>query len=169
MRLYPDLPSRRASALGRDGLVLVLLLVFAWIGLEVHDAVDRLAVLGEGLRRAGESVPLVGDPVEDLGRSGEERVHRLANLLGFLTFALPAAVLLAVALPRRLAEIRRLRAAERVVAGADARLVAMRAAFSLPYGALLAHTDDPLGDLEQERYDRLVAAALEYEGLRPRR
>ena len=169
MRLYPDIPRRRASALARDGLVVLLLLVFAWIGLEVHDAVDRLAVLGEGVRRAGESVPLVGDPVEDLGRSGEERVHRLANLLGFFTFAHPAAVLLAVTLPRRLAEIRRLTAAERVVTGADARLVAMRAAFSLPYGALLAHTDDPLGDLEQERYDRLVAAALEYEGLAPRR
>jgi hypothetical protein len=48
------------------------------------------------------------------------------------------------------------------------RLLAMRAAFSLPYGQLLAYTRDPLGDLASERYDGLVAAALEDAGLRPR-
>jgi hypothetical protein len=44
----------------------------------------------------------------------------------------------------------------------------MRAAFSLPYGQLLAWTDDPLGDLAEGRYDRLVNAALEDAGLRRR-
>jgi hypothetical protein len=43
----------------------------------------------------------------------------------------------------------------------------MRAAFSLPYGQLLQYTRDPLGDLEDGRYDALVAAALEDAGLRP--
>jgi hypothetical protein len=42
----------------------------------------------------------------------------------------------------------------------------MRAAFSLPYGQLLAYTRDPIGDLEDGRYDALVAAALEDAGLR---
>ena len=46
------------------------------------------------------------------------------------------------------------------------RLLAMRAAFSLPYGQLLLYTRDPLGDLASERYDALVAAALEDAGLR---
>jgi len=55
-----------------------------------------------------------------------------------------------------------------VLRGADARVVAMRAAFSLPYGQLLEHTRDPLGDLAAERYDALVAAALEDAGLRSR-
>ena len=50
--------------------------------------------------------------------------------------------------------------------GADARLVAMRAAFSLPYAQLLAYTKDPLGDLASERYGPLVDAALEEVGLR---
>lgn len=43
----------------------------------------------------------------------------------------------------------------------------MRAAFSLPYPALARHTSDPFGDLVAERYDPLVAAALEDAGLRP--
>src|SRR3712207_7698719 len=42
-----------------------------------------------------------------------------------------------------------------------------RAMCSLPYGALLRHTRDPLGDLAAERYDALVAAAFEDAGLRP--
>jgi len=53
-----------------------------------------------------------------------------------------------------------------VLAGGDARLVAMRAAFSLPYGTLLAYTEDPLGDLRAERYDALLAAAFDEAGLR---
>jgi hypothetical protein len=47
------------------------------------------------------------------------------------------------------------------------RLLAMRAAFGLSYGALLAYTRDPLGDLADGRYDPLVAAALDDAGIRP--
>jgi len=176
----------------------LLLLLLAWLGLKVHDAVDRLAVLGEGVNRAGSSVqggfesaadavdgtPLIGGEladglrgagessggeVADLGQRGEDGVHRLANLLGLLVFLLPAGLLLLRFLPERLAQVRRLTAASRVLrepSGERRRLVAMRAAFSLPYGQLLAHTRDPLGDLAAERYDPLVAAALEDAGLR---
>jgi hypothetical protein len=170
VRLYPDVPSARRRTVARDLLVLALLALFAWLGLQVHDTVDRLAVLGEGIREVGETVPLVGGPVEDLGRAGEERVHRLANLLGVLVFALPTLVLLARYLPDRLAHVRALTAASRVLAEPESaerrRLIAMRAAFSLPYGHLLRYTRDPLGDLAAERYDALVEAALEAEGLR---
>ncbi len=82
MRLYPDIPSRRFRSLVRDLLVVVLLVGFALIGLWVHDAVDQLAVLGEGVRKVGSAVPFAGDPVEDLGRHGENDVHQLANVLG---------------------------------------------------------------------------------------
>jgi hypothetical protein len=51
---------------------------------------------------------------------------------------------------------------------ADGRVLAQRAAYSLPYGRLLEFSDDPLGDLAAERYDPLVAAALEDAGLRAR-
>jgi hypothetical protein len=199
MRLYPELGGPRARALVGDLLAIALLVLFAWAGLKVHDAVDRLAVLGEGVQASGGAIekgfdsaadavdgtPVVGDEigdglrsagegsggeVVDLGEEGEEGAHDLANVLGFVTFALPALLVIVVWLPGRIGQIRRLRAASEVL-GEQAtperrRLVAMRAAFSLPYGQLLAYTRDPLGDLEDGRYDSLVAAALEDAGLR---
>jgi hypothetical protein len=201
MRLYPDIPRRRLGVAVRDALVVVLLALFAWIGLAVHDAVDRLAVLGVGVREAGTSVqgafdaaaddvagtPLVGGTLEgalrtagegtggnvaEAGARGEAAAHRLAKILGLTTFALPALVLLARYGPSRVDLARKLTAADRVLR-ADAsperrQAVAMRAAFSLPYGQLLQFTRDPLGDLVEERYDPLIAAALDDAGLRPR-
>lgn len=168
MRLYPTVPRRRAVTVAYDLLLVLLLLALALIGLKVHDAVDRLAVLGEGVRKAGGSVPFgIGDPVESLGRRGENGVHRLANLLGALTFGLPAAMVLWHFLPRRLAQVRRLTLAGRVLDGAPARELAMRGAFALPYERLLRFTDDPLGDLAAGRYEPLVAAVLDDAGLAP--
>jgi hypothetical protein len=204
MRLYPDPPTQRTAAFVRDLAVLALLGLFAWLAVEVHDAVDKLAVLGDGVEQAGTSVtggfetaadavdgtPLVGGELADglraagqgtggevaeAGREGEERAHDLANLLGALTFVVPSALLLAQALPARVARVRRLTAANRALRAARAddgertRLVAMRAAFSLPYDQLLRYTHDPLGDLAAGRYDALVRAAYEDAGLQPRR
>jgi hypothetical protein len=166
MRFYPDIPARRFRTLVRDALLLVLLLFLTLLALWVHDTVDKLAVLGEGVRKVGSAVPFAGDPIEDLGRRGENDVHHFANVLGFLFFALPAVAALVWYLPRRLQQIRALTAASRVLGGADPRLVAMRAAFSLPYGQLVAYTRDPFGDLVSERYGPLVDAALEEAGLR---
>jgi hypothetical protein len=198
MRLYPDVPSRRLSTVLGDVVVLLLLVLFAWLGLTVHDAVERLGVLGAGVRGAGEAVqggfesaadrvegvPLVGGEVAgglrgagegsggevaDLGERGETAAQRLARLLGLLVFALPSLLLLTRWLPARVEQVRALTAATSVLIGtADPerrRLIAMRAAFSLPYGQLLRHTRDPLGDLAAERYDPLVAAALDDVGL----
>jgi hypothetical protein len=199
MPLYPELRGPRARALVGDLLAVVLLVLFAWAGLKVHDAVDRLAVLGEGVQASGGAIqkgfdsaadavdgtPIVGDEigdglrsagegsggeVVDLGEEGEEGAHDLANVLGFVTFALPALLVIVVWLPGRVSQIRRLRAASQVLGDRATperrRLLAMRAAFSLPYGQLLAYTRDPIGDLEDGRYDALVAAALEDAGLR---
>ena len=199
MRLYPNVPSRRAATLARDLLLLVLLVLLALLALAVRDAVDGLAVLGEGVHGAGSSIqsgfdsaadavdstPLVGDDlanglreagegsggnVAELGAEGEEKAHQLADLLGLLTFLLPALFLLGLTLPDRIDQARRLTAASKVlgepVSSERRRLVAMRAAFSLPYGELLRYTPDPIGDLEAQRYDALVAAAFEDVGLR---
>jgi hypothetical protein len=199
MRFYPDIPSRRASTLVRDLLTVALLVVLAWIALVVHDAVDRLAVLGEGVNAAGSSIedgfgtaadavdgtPVVGDELAEglrtageesggnvagLGREGEEKTHRLADILGLVTFFLPATFLLLRVVPARVAQVRTLTAAERVLVKGDGpdRLLAMRAAFALPYGQLLEYTKDPLGDLEAGRYDALVEAVLADAGLRSR-
>jgi hypothetical protein len=199
MRLYPDVPSRRAATLVGDAIVVTLLVVFAWLGLAVHDAVDRLGVLGEGVQATGGAVssgfetaaeavdgtPVVGDELADglreagessggevteLGERGEQSTHRLANLLGVLTFALPAALLLLFVLPPRIELARRVTAAARVLSEPESeehrRVVAMRAAFALPYGTLLRYTRDPLGDLAAGRYDPLVEAAFDDAGLR---
>ena len=199
MRLYPELRGPRARALVADVVSLALLLVFAWTGLKVHDAVDRLAVLGQGVQATGGAVkggfdsaadavdgtPVVGDDlaeglrsagegsggeVSGLGEQGEDSAHNLANVLGFVTFALPSLLVLTGWLPGRVSQVRRLRAASEVLGERATeerrRLVAARAAFSLPYGQLLAYTRDPLGDFEDGRYDALVAAALEDAGLR---
>jgi hypothetical protein len=172
VRLYPQPPGRRFATVGHDVLLLLLLALLAWLGLKVHDAVDRLAVLGSGVKKVGDSVPLVGGPVSDLGQEGEDSVHYLANLLGAITFGLPALIVLWWLLPDRLAQIRRLTAASKALRDADdprrRRVLAQRAAFSLPYGRLLQYSDDPLGDLAAERYDPLVAAALDDAGLRAR-
>ena len=199
MRLYPDIPARRMATMGRDLVVLLLILLVAWLGVRVHNAVDELAVLGEGVRGAGESVqnaldaaadaidstPVVGGElaeglrgagedtggsVAEAGRRGEEGAHDLALLLGLLVFAIPTVSVLSRYLPERVEEVRRLTAAARVLGEPDSlerrRLLAMRAAFSLPYGELLRFTPDPLGDLGAARYDPLVAAAFHEVGLR---
>ena len=199
MRIYPDTLNERGRAVARDALTLLTLFVLAWLALKVHDAVDKLAVLGTGVRDSGEAVqtgfgaaadavsglPVVGEvgdalrdagsgtggEVADAGRAGEERVHDLANLLGVLFFAIPASILLVTTLPGRIRQIRELNAAQRLLAEPVSeerrRLLAMRAAFSLPARDLVRHTKDPLGDLETGRYDSLIAAAYAAEGLRP--
>src|SRR5215218_947744 len=56
MRLYPDLPALRARTIAADAAIVVLVLLFAWLGFKVHDAVDELAGLGRGVSDAGRSV-----------------------------------------------------------------------------------------------------------------
>lgn len=201
MRFYPDPPLQRLDLIARDLALVLGLVLLGKIGLEVHDAVDKLAVLGEGVETAGGAVssgfdsaadavdgtPLVGDEIgdalraagegsggeaEELGRGGAGAAHDLADLLGLVVFGLPAALVLLWVVPPRIRQIRRLNAAVRALqlpTEERRRLVAMRAAFSLPYGTLLEYTRDPLGDLEAGRYDALVRAELEGAGLRPPR
>jgi hypothetical protein len=123
--------------------------------------------VGDALRDAGKGT---GGNVADAGQAGEDRVHDLANLLGILFFALPASILLVTTLPGRIRQVRELNAVERlldVTSEERRRLVAMRAAFSLPAAALARRTRDPLGDLAAGRYDPLIAAAFDEAGLRP--
>jgi hypothetical protein len=199
MQLYPTLPDARIATLTRDGLVVLALALFMFAGIKVHDAVDRLAILGTGVTDAGgavrsgfhdaadavNDVPIAGGPVadglesagsgagqplQDVGRKGEQSAHDLANLLGVVTALFPAALLLAIFLPGRIRQVRGLTAAARVLTDprdpARREAIAQRAAFDLPYGTLVRYTRDPLGDLNAGRFDPLVAAALEDAGLR---
>jgi hypothetical protein len=197
MRLYPDTADDRGRAVAKDALVLLTLFVLAWLALKVHDTVDKLAVLGTGVHDSGEAVqngfgaaadavsgvPVVGGEmgdalrdagegtggeVADAGQAGEDRVHDLANLLGFLFFALPASILLVTTLPGRIRQVRELNAVERlldVTSEERRRLIAMRAAFSLPARELARHTKDTIGDLAAGNHDPLIAAAFDDAGL----
>jgi hypothetical protein len=197
MRLYPDTVDDRGRAVARDALVILTLIVLAWVGLKVHDTVDKLAVLGTGVHDSGVvvkdgfdraadaagGIPVVGGDVADAlhgagegtggnvaqaGSDGEQRVHDLANLLGFLMFALPATILLITTLPGRIRQVRQLNATDRLLDTSSEerrRLVAMRAAFSLPATELARHTKDPLGDLAAGHYDSLIDAAYDEAGL----
>ncbi len=199
MRLYPDLPRLRTATLLGDVAVVVALLVLAWLGMRVHDAVFELTAVGRGVQDAGRSVesslgsaagavggvPLVGEQLSGAlrdasgdtagqavaaGEAGVQGAIDLANLLGWLTFLLPAALLVSRVLPTRIRQVRRLTDAARVLRlpedDEQRRLLASRAAFGLPYGTLLRHTRDPIGDLQAGRHDALVAAAFEDAGLR---
>ena len=198
MRLYPDLSRPRTQTIAADVAVVVAVLVLAWLGTFVHGAVEELLPISDGVQSAGRSVegalnqagdavggaPVVGGQVKDAlqeagrgtggeairaGRTGEEGIRDLANVLGWLTFLIPTALLLSRVIPPRVAQVRRLTAASRVLAVSDdpehRTLLAQRAAFGLPYATLLRHTRDPLGDLAAGRLDALIAAVREDAGL----
>ena len=158
----------------------------AVLGTGVHDSGE---VVQKGFEQAGEAasgIPVVGGDVENAlhdagsgtggevaqaGSDGEDRVHDLANLLGLLFFAIPASILLIATLPGRIRQFRDLNAADRLLdltSEDRRRLVATRAAFSLPARELARHTKDPLGDLAAGRYDPLIDAAYDEAGLRRR-
>ena len=136
------------------------------------EAASGIPVVGgevaDALRDAGEGT---GGEVAQAGTDGEERVHDLADLLGVLFFAIPASILLVATLPGRIRQVRELNATERLLDTSSEerrRLVAMRAAFSLPATDLARHTRDPLGDLAAGHYDPLIEAAFDEAGLRRR-
>ncbi len=136
-------------------------------------AVDGIPIVGQRLSSALQSTGRsTGGRLVVLGQQGIDKVHRLALTVGLVMAALPTVLLLAFTLPGRLRQIQALTASSVVLQSPDdvgrRRMVAMRAAFGLPYGALLAYTRDPLGDLLEGRYDGLVDAALDDAGLRPR-
>jgi hypothetical protein len=144
MRFYSDIPARRTAAILSDLLVLLLLVLLAWLGLKVHDAVAAIASVPRGVTASGDAiqggfesagdalgdVPVVGEPlagalddagegagggIADVGREGEEDVNALANVLGALFFLLPAAAVLSRYLPGRIADVRRRTAAARAI------------------------------------------------------
>jgi hypothetical protein len=134
-------------------------------------AVSNIPVVGGSLSDAFTSVGSgTGGNLATLGQSGEDAVYLLARALGIMTAALPIAVLLVAVLPRRVRGIRDMTAARTVTVDLGdperRRLLAMRAAFGLPFRELLPYTRDPFGDLVEGRYDALVSAALADAGLR---
>jgi hypothetical protein len=148
VKLYPDVPAKRRSTIARDVALLVGILLFAWMGMKVYDAVNSMTVLGSGVKDAGLSVqngfgsaadavgnvPFFGDKlagalqnagqqsggnVAALGQRGEDTVHHLALLLGLLVFVLPTILIVALMVPGRVRQIRQLGAARAVLLDTD--------------------------------------------------
>jgi len=217
MRLYPA--GRTGRTVAGDLAVLALLIVFAWLGVRVHDAVADLASVGRSIQDSGravaastrdtagaiegtfsgaaskvQGVPVVGGGVADalreaprgvtdrirqsgdaqgskivrLGVEEEKRTYQLARLVGWLTFLLPALVLVAWRVPPRVREVLSLSVAERMLADAPEHVLAARAAYSLPYRTLHRYTRDPFGDLAAGRHAALLAALADDAGVRIR-
>ncbi len=144
MRLYPTVRSRRVATVAGDVLVVVLVALFAWCAIGVHDAVsslgevaDELSSSGAGAQEALEEaaqqvteVPLVGSVLAQalrdagretggeavsLGRAGREQIDDTADLLGWGVFLIPTVLLLIGFLPNRYAQVQRLTAAHRIL------------------------------------------------------
>jgi hypothetical protein len=200
MTLYPSEKRQQRATIVRDVLVLASLALLAWLGRRVYVLVDDLRSVTDAVQGAGSSVqsgfgsaaevlagtPLVGDElagaleaagatsggnIVELALTGDTAIHRLALALGLLTFAVPAAIVVVLYLPVRIAQVRRLRAARLVYRDAHdperRRLLAMRAALSLPIDDLVEYTRDPIGDLARGDHDALVTALLADAGLAP--
>jgi hypothetical protein len=100
------------------------------------------------------------------GREQERRTYQLANLVGWLTFGIPALLLLSRVLPPRLREVRRMSAAQRAVRAGPEHILAARAAYNLPYRTLARYTRDPFGDLAEGRHAALIAALVDDAGVK---
>jgi hypothetical protein len=184
----------------RDVLAVLALVFLAWLGRRVYRLVDDLRVVTEAVNGAGSSVqngfgaaadavsgtPVIGDDIAgalqsagaasggnviELAVTGDTAIHRLALLLGLLTFLIPALILLLLYIPMRVGQTRRLRSSRLLFRDEynpeRRRILAMRAAMSLPADHLLKYSPDPIGDLVRGDHDALVAALLAEAGLAP--
>jgi hypothetical protein len=201
-RLYPGPPVRRHAALIRDLIALAIVAFFAWLGWRLYVRIDDIKALALGVQEAGTSVqngftsaanavggvPIIGDTLKGalngtgnltagnvvtLGIDGENAIHRVAQIVGWMTFLLPTILVLLLYLPRRIDRIRTAAVATRMLMDTGdperRRLLAMRAALSLPLEVLAKYTNDPIDDLQHERYDQLLLALRGDAGLGPQR
>ena len=189
MHLYPDLAAPRNRQISRDVLVVVALVLFALFAWAVHSAVMSLTAISAGFTAnaagaqaswssAGNTlsrIPFVGDDLqrslEDLsdatlgsavesGNSITEAVTTAANVLAFVTFAAPAAVLLVLFLPRRWDRSRAWAAADRVLSPIEVNPdsgVVRRAAPSAPAAdPEPAAVSEPAADPGEVQHDTVV-------------
>lgn len=172
MRLYADLPARRAVQLTGDLVVLVWIVLWAVLGHAVHDATLNLAEPGHRVESASTSLadrldatgnavgdlPVVGgaaaEPLQQAGKAAEQladagraqvrAVERLANWLGWSVALIPILGALLLYLPPRIRFVRRAAAGRALVdSAADLDLFALRALAHQPLARLAAISEDP--------------------------
>lgn len=174
MKIYADLPARRARQVAADLFMAGWVVLWVWVGTRLDDLVMNLAVPGrkladagtgiqEGLESAGGTladVPFMPDAVRtpfdtaggaggalrDAGRAQVDAVDQLATFLGVTIAVIPILLLLILWLPLRVRFIRQATSAQRFIdAAADLDLFALRALARQPMTTLARVHDDPAG------------------------
>ncbi|HNV13437.1 MAG: hypothetical protein IPI13_04370 [Actinomycetales bacterium] len=172
MKLYADLPGRRAAQVVADVLSVGWILACTNIGKAVHDATMGLRQPADGLASAGNQleagmtsagdriaqVPLVGDalqgPFRDAAGTGvalaqvgtdlSGSIGRVALIAGIVVAILPILLWMLVWLPLRIRFIRRASDAANFIEGrADLDLFALRALVRVPTKRLATIHADP--------------------------
>jgi hypothetical protein len=191
MKLYADLPARRTFQVTGDLVLVAWIVLWAVLGIGVHDATLRLAEpghrvtaastdLADRLHQSGQAVgdlPLVGEKaaepfdqagqaaegLADAGRAQVSAVERLANWLGWSVALIPILGALLLYLPPRVRSVRRAAAGRALIdSAADLDLFALRALAHQPLTRLAAISDDPAAAWrEQETETVRRLAALE--------
>jgi hypothetical protein len=197
VKLYAETAGLRARQVLGDLAVLAWTAAWAAAGLGLYRLVEKLAVPGERVERAGSAfagdiaeiqqkvgrVPVVGDELRDpfgrlagvgrtlaeAGSTQQEVVQQLALWLGVAVAAVPVVALLLVWLPRRVAWAREAGAASRLrLDAADLELFAIRAVANRSLRELRRVTPDPAGALRAGDHVGLAELELRALGLRAR-
>lgn len=189
MKIYADLPARRTGQIIADLLLLGWILLWAKVGMTVHDSTLKLAEPGHRLEDAGsgfrdklttagnsvDDLPILDDQVatpfrdaagagttiEDAGRDLVSAVEKLATTLGWVTALTPILIVGAFWLASRLRFVRRATAAQSLVDQVDdLDLFALRAMANQPLQRLARISDDPAG--AWRRGDHVVIQELAF-------
>ena len=173
MGVYAARPARMMTQLLSDLFVVVWALTWGVVAIFVRQAVavlatparetgrtaTRLAANFNDAATEAAKVPGVGDQLRRpfdaaAGTLGTvitaadhqvDSIERLALLMGWLVFAIPVAVVIAIWLPRRVRFYRQARAAQHFIdSSADLDLFALRAMASQPMHVLAGVSDDPV-------------------------
>jgi hypothetical protein len=195
VKLYAETAGLRARQLLGDLAVVAWTAVWVAAGLTLYRLVEKLAVPGARLERAGGGfagdvaeiqrkvgrIPVVGNELQDpfgrlagvgqtladAGATQQAAVHQLALWLGVVVAAVPIVTLLLAWLPRRVAWAREAGAASRLrLDGADLELFAIRAVANRSLRELHRVTPDPAGALRAGEFAALADLELRALGLR---
>ncbi len=196
---YAETPARRTRQIAADVTAVLALLLCYWIGTSVHNLTEDLAAPGRSLQSGGaelaqrmtdagnavSSAPFIGGSlqtpfaqasgaarsIEQAGIKQQEVVNTLAVTLGWVTGGLPALVVLAMWVPKRLRFARRAGHAQRLVGGgAGLDVFALRALARQPIAELARLGPDPAAGWrarDPATIEALAALELRHLGLRP--
>lgn len=174
MKLYADLPGRRAAQVLSDFFMLAWVVLWVWLARKVYDATMLLAEPGRRLEGAGsgfrgkmngagdavDNLPFmqdrladplrnvagVGTSIEDAGRQLVDAVSRLAFALELVTALVPIVLMTCLWLYLRGRFVIRAAAAQRLIdEDSDLDLFALRAMAHQPMRKLARVTPDPAG------------------------